>query len=101
MERAREAEEGRNTSALLAVLRVLVPYFLVSAPGLGHGLFFLFSSFYFFSKTPHAIVTPPSIPLPFHCRAETCSQTFFLRTMEFFLPVIPSRVDEIKFVETR
>jgi hypothetical protein len=32
MERAREAEEGRNTSALLAVLRVLVPYFLVSAP---------------------------------------------------------------------
>ncbi len=37
------------------------------------------------SLVPVRGVTPPSISLPFHWRAETWSQTFFPRSMDFFL----------------
>ena len=37
------------------------------------------------SLTPVRGLNPPSIPLPFHWRAETCSQTFSPRDMDFFL----------------
>ena len=39
----------------------------------------------FRSLAPVRGLTRPSTPLPFHWRAETCSQTFSPRVMEFFL----------------